>query len=709
MRNGDVEARLAVRKNRIVLEVAGTPTVDFTFASTADLPSVQGDWGTPLGELFVYGMKGTRIARLAAGPPEMKMPSGPTPVNLAAAFEKAKHGLEGEFTASRDEIFVNGQPSKWSRLAFGPIRSRNYSLRLVIERRTGSEPFCLGVPIGGTRSGFLTNWSAEHALGVHTLNGVGADTNASTRRAGLLFMPGTQHVIDVDVRKDPKGNRLQVAIDGRTWLDHAGNDFTPSAETQSPNPRDLVISTYSSGWRIVRIDAQPEGNGRLPEPSSTDRTATETALRGVWAAADAKNAPLDGKLLIVDGLRKRAAEELDAPAVRYVVLDNALRIATEAGDLPGAFEAAEDLCSAFAVDAGAVRRRVLDVFKVARPQAPVKQKFIDDALVYMDRAARGKQFALAREMAEALERYLGTTAGDTRREVRARESEYQLWSSLQQRAAEATTSADGPDASNAASTAVAAKADGLYRCVALNDWASGTGLLVRGDDLLLSAAAQLEQGELKTGEQLQAAADKWWEASEAEKNPELKWALAERAAHWYRRATPLLSAKAKGQLERRKTQIAQLRKASNGAFGPRRPLDAVKIGEHWYKFYGSTLTWAMAERTCEELGGQLTTIESPAENNALTQYLLKSAGSQERASCWLGMSDTAQEGQFRLIDGTPLAPPLYTNWLAGQPDNGNGAEDVGTLDATFSAGQFTGVWADVNSAALLPFICEWDR
>ncbi|MBL9083241.1 MAG: C-type lectin domain-containing protein, partial [Planctomycetales bacterium] len=129
----------------------------------------------------------------------------------------------------------------------------------------------------------------------------------------------------------------------------------------------------------------------------------------------------------------------------------------------------------------------------------------------------------------------------------------------------------------------------------------------------------------------------------------------------------------------------------------------------WYKVFASPVTQTIAEQTCEELGGQLCTIESPQENDAVTQYLLKSSGGQERAYCWLGYSDAAQEGQFRNFDGAPLAPPTYANWSPGQPDNQGGTEDGVYLEAVFSAGQVTGSWFDGNAAAAYPFICEWDR
>ena len=88
-------------------------------------------------------------------------------------------------------------------------------------------------------------------------------------------------------------------------------------------------------------------------------------------------------------------------------------------------------CSTFDVDRNVPQKYVLDTFKLARPQAAVKDKFISDALRYMDRAAKSGDFSLALTMAGALEKFLGTSAADTKREVRARVTEYGLAQKLQ--------------------------------------------------------------------------------------------------------------------------------------------------------------------------------------------------------------------------------------------------------------------------------------
>ncbi len=701
------EVSIAVRKGRVFAAINGRPTVDFVGEANR-IAALTPDWAAAPGQLFVGGQTGTRFTKLVVGPPTLKLPALPSPVNVAAAFDKDRNAVEGEFTSGRGEILVNGLPNKWSRLSFDVPRTSEYAVRCVVERRSGQDMLALGLPLPNRRTGAVVDMRLEKFVGLQHINGQGADTNATSSTPGMLLLPDTFHVLHAQVDRDPKGYRIRFDVDGRKLVDYAGNDMGESTETQVPDIRAISLCSYSSGWRIVRIDIFPAGGGRLPVPSSADRSATEAVLKNRWAQADARGAQLDAKLLTVDGLRREAAEALDRPAVRYVALEQALRIAAAAGDLPGAYEAAEDLCSTFDVDRGIAQKQILDTFKLARTQAAMKDKFIGEALRYMDRAAKSGEFSLALTMAGALEKYLGTSAADTKREVRARVTEYGLAQKLQTRAQEASAQAEISGADTNAKAA-AATAEGLYRCLALGDWKQGLKRLADGDNAGLKSAATSELGELKTGEQMQAVADQWWALSEAEKSPETKWALAERAALWYRRAAPLLPPKAKATLERRKTQIAQLRKASGGAGGPRRPLDAVKIGDHWYKYYDAPLLWTSAERACEQLGGQLVSIDAPAENDAMARLLLKSAGGPEQATCWLGISDLAVEGQFRLLDGTPLVPPLYANWQPSQPDNQGGSEDAGLLYATFSNGTLSAQWVDGNAASPYPFICEWDR
>lgn len=121
------------------------------------------------------------------------------------------------------------------------------------------------------------------------------------------------------------------------------------------------------------------------------------------------------------------------------------------------------------------------------------------------------------------------------------------------------------------------------------------------------------------------------------------------------------------------------------------PQDARPHGEHWYKRIDQRMDWQAAKAHCEALGGYLAVIENEAEAN----FVQEIAGDQP---VWIGLSDHAQEGQWRWVNGKPLT---YTRWAEGEPNNAGGAENY--------AGLFhDGRWNDFPEQEML-FVCEWEK
>jgi hypothetical protein len=84
-------------------------------------------------------------------------------------------------------------------------------------------------------------------------------------------------------------------------------------------------------------------------------------------------------------------------------------------------------------------------------------------------------------------------------------------------------------------------------------------------------------------------------------------------------------------------------------------------------FLLTSSSWTDAEAAAESLGGHLVTVNDAAENDWILSAF-SNFGGQPRA-LWTGLTDTAQEGVFTWSSGEPVA---YTNWEAGQPDDGAG-------------------------------------
>ena len=83
-------------------------------------------------------------------------------------------------------------------------------------------------------------------------------------------------------------------------------------------------------------------------------------------------------------------------------------------------------------------------------------------------------------------------------------------------------------------------------------------------------------------------------------------------------------------------------------------------------YFDAPKTWAIAELYCQNLGGNLATINDEAEDQVV---LTLTDGGSDR---WIGLHDQHQEGLFTWADGSSVS---YEQWLPGQPDNRDDVED----------------------------------
>ncbi len=102
---------------------------------------------------------------------------------------------------------------------------------------------------------------------------------------------------------------------------------------------------------------------------------------------------------------------------------------------------------------------------------------------------------------------------------------------------------------------------------------------------------------------------------------------------------------------------------------------------HAYVLADSGQTWEEANATAQAMGGTLVTIDSAAENAAVTAAFVADN------PVWLGINDLAQEGVFVDSAGNPAS---YFNWLPGEPNNGGGGtgQDYGLISSN------SGQWDD---------------
>ncbi len=106
------------------------------------------------------------------------------------------------------------------------------------------------------------------------------------------------------------------------------------------------------------------------------------------------------------------------------------------------------------------------------------------------------------------------------------------------------------------------------------------------------------------------------------------------------------------------------------------------MGNNTYFISNSTSSWTDAFMASRAGGWHLADIHSAAENDLLNTNL---GDSQP----WIGLTDRAQEGDFRWVTGEPVT---YTNWRPGEPNQVGEEDFVAFWDNT-------GIWNDFDDAA----------
>jgi hypothetical protein len=112
-------------------------------------------------------------------------------------------------------------------------------------------------------------------------------------------------------------------------------------------------------------------------------------------------------------------------------------------------------------------------------------------------------------------------------------------------------------------------------------------------------------------------------------------------------------------------------------------------------------TWQNSEAEAIALGGHLTTINDQAEQDWVFSTFGSYGGTN--FSLWIGLRKASGENDFQWANGNPFT---YTNWFAGEPNNGGSGPDAGIEDYVHMEktgngfGTPPGFWNDLASPNL---------
>ncbi|XP_017289099.1 ladderlectin-like [Kryptolebias marmoratus] len=114
-----------------------------------------------------------------------------------------------------------------------------------------------------------------------------------------------------------------------------------------------------------------------------------------------------------------------------------------------------------------------------------------------------------------------------------------------------------------------------------------------------------------------------------------------------------------------------------------------------FKYVSGHLPWAQAERNCLSMRGNLASVHSPVEYQAVQKIMFWATHRVERA--WIGGSNAAQNNVWLWSDGRPMT---YTNWCRGEPNNHGRIEHC--LEMNHPGNN---CWNDLSCALLRPSVC----
>ena len=125
-----------------------------------------------------------------------------------------------------------------------------------------------------------------------------------------------------------------------------------------------------------------------------------------------------------------------------------------------------------------------------------------------------------------------------------------------------------------------------------------------------------------------------------------------------------------------------------------KPLSIDPNGPTYFKNKGQGNPFLEAREFCQRGGGDLVSIHSKEENEAIRDEIAA------QTEIWIGAIDTAPEGSsgpFAWTDGSPWD---YEIWNSNEPNNWNGVEDCTHTKSDF-------VWNDTNCLEQRHFVCKY--
>ncbi len=388
--------------------------------------------------------------------------------------------------------------------------------------------------------------------------------------------------------------------------------------------------------------------------------------------------------------------------MRYALLAEASEMAVNADDLKLCLDTLDDLARCFEIDAATMSNVVLNKI-TSRTRSPVERK---EVLQRLMEAHQEKADAERYELASLIIESAATVAAKTtdtelRKEIHNRELEVEAALKLFNLVEPARkTLSEQPD-DEAANFAM-----GAYLAVARDDWPAALAHLAKGNDLLVRTAAQAEVQGQQVPSRFATIGALWLDATEKAELP-AKAVYLNRARKWLTQGASSLKPSELAKLLARYKKIdADVRKVAGSAYVKRHPPGTASYGGHWYQLLPDRMTWHRARQYCQDIGGDLVCLETPAEAQWVYAFAAAQFGMQPPFSFWLGASEEGHDGVYTWANGAALQ---FSHWGPGEPDFRGDARAILVSLTNPALVQFEWTTSQLSGRSEHWFVCEWDR
>jgi hypothetical protein len=420
---------------------------------------------------------------------------------------------------------------------------------------------------------------------------------------------------------------------------------------------------------------------RAAVPSAEELDARKKQIRDLFRAEFARTKPAE-LVATARMLLDHARNTKDDMIGKYALLDSALDLAVDNGDVNLSKEIVLDIITFYDVDSLKLKAETLLELGRATLVPAMKHVYFQGAWPVVRELMEGERYEFVPRLAGLLlpiaqlykDRQLIQDVKDAERDARELREAYEPLQPLVDRLAK---SPDDPEACAAL---------GKFRCFHAGDWARGLPLLAKGNETALAKLAGRDLASPTDGKAQMELGDGWRELAKSAGGTRQELEVNERAAYWYGRARESLGGLDAAKVTQSLNELTRK---------PRHHVDAQKFGQHWYKVFHDKVDWYTAKQRCEVMGGYLVCIETKDE--AIFAHRILGHMNRKTAGYWLGLTKDGGT-EYRWINGSPLT---FSYWMPGSPDNREGNETCGELTPQG--------FNDLPRDGMIGFVCEWEN